>query len=119
MFNRNISLNLLISRQDDLTRNLKSAGFKLTADFDKTVNGDIKVEGLIGIDTIQHMESFQKTNCMRGCAWKLSSDIIPFGDLSQFFDFRPPECAVVTRTSECSFRALAAEPFLHTQVNLF
>ena len=52
LFYRNINLNLPISRQDDLTRNLKSAGFKLTADFDKTVNGEIKVEGLIGIDDI-------------------------------------------------------------------
>ena len=60
-----------ISRLDDLIKDLKSAEFEFAADFDKTTNGEIKVEGLIGIDTIQHMESFQKINCMLG--------IIPFG----------------------------------------
>ena len=54
---------------------------------------------------------------MRGCAWKLSSGIVPFGDISHFLDFRPPECAVVTRIPECSFRAFDTEPSLHTQVN--
>ena len=38
LFDRNINLNLSISRLDDLTRNLKSPEFKLAADFDKTVN---------------------------------------------------------------------------------
>ena len=64
LFDRKINLNLPISGLDDLTSNLKSAVFKLAADFDKTVNGEIKVEGLIGINAIQHMESFQKINCM-------------------------------------------------------
>ena len=63
------------------------------------------------------MESFQKINCMRGCAWKLSSGIVPFGDVSHFLNFRSPECAVVTRMPECSFSVLAAEPSPHTQVN--
>ena len=76
---------------DDLTKNLK-----LAADFDKTVNGEIKVEELISIDAIQYMESFQKINCMRGCPWKLSSGIVPFGNVSNSFDFHPSECAVVT-----------------------
>ena len=40
LFDCNINLNLPISRLDDLTRNLKLAGFKLAADFDKTVNGE-------------------------------------------------------------------------------
>ena len=117
LFDHKTNLNLPISRLDDLTRNLKSAVFKLAADFDKTVNGEIKVEGLIGINAIQHMESFQKINCMWGCAWKLSSGIIPFGDVSHFLDFRPPEFAVVTLMLESSFSALASEPSLHTQVN--
>ena len=60
LFDRNINLNLPISRLDDLTINLKSAGFKLATDFDKTVNGENKVDGLICIDDIQHMESFKK-----------------------------------------------------------
>ena len=117
LFDRNISLNLSISRLDDLTRNLKSARFNLAADFNKTVNGEIKEEKPTGIDAFQHMESFQKINCVRSCAWKLSSGIIPFGDVSHFLDFRPSEYGVVTRMPECSFSSLTAEPSLHTQVN--
>ena len=63
------------------------------------------------------MESFQKINCMRGCAWKLSSSIVSFGDVSHFLDFRRPECAVVTRIPECGFSSLAMELSRHTQVN--
>ena len=47
LFDSNINLNLSISRLNDLARNLNSAVFKLVADFDKPVNGEIKVEGLI------------------------------------------------------------------------
>ena len=64
LFDCNINLKLPISRPDDLTRNIKSVGFNLADDFDKTVNGKIKVEGLISIDAIQYMESFQKINCI-------------------------------------------------------
>ena len=63
------------------------------------------------------MESFRKINCMRGCAWKLSSGIVPFGNVSHFFGLRRPECAVVTRMAECSFSALVAESSLPTQLN--
>ena len=67
-----------------------STGFELTADFDKVVNGAIRVEGL------RHRchQAHGKVNCMRGCAKKFSSGIVPFGDVFHFLDFRSPESAV-------------------------
>ena len=47
LFNRNINLNLPISRLADLIRNFKATEFKLAADFDKVLYMVIRVEGLI------------------------------------------------------------------------
>ena len=60
LLDRNINLDLPISWLDDLTIDLKSARFKLVADFYKTFNGEIKGQGFIDVDAIQDMESFQK-----------------------------------------------------------
>ena len=75
LFDCNINLNLFITRLDDLTKNLKSA--------------EIKEDGPISIDAFQHMESFQKINFMPGCAWKLSSGILPFGNVFHFLKKLP------------------------------
>jgi len=45
---------------------------------------DVEVEGLIGVDMIQCFKQFELVSCLGGSAFKLKSDIIPFGNIDSF-----------------------------------
>lgn len=62
--------------------NLRKEGYDLAANFDDS--DTLSVHGLIGVDIIQFLGQMQMFNCMNGSAWRVSSGVIPFGNINNY-----------------------------------
>ncbi|CAL4109993.1 unnamed protein product, partial [Meganyctiphanes norvegica] len=62
--------------------NFKSNGYRLAAVHDES--DQISVQGLIGVDLIQHFSEISKIKCIGGAAWSTPLGVIPFGDINSF-----------------------------------
>ena len=83
----NISLKTLYLQP--ALQNIIAAGYKLA---DPTVldlvsnSSTLDLQGLIGVDVIQHFGRCDLISCMKGKAWQLSCGVVPFGSLTNFID---------------------------------
>ena len=81
LFNDKYSLQFSIRGINDVIDNLKPKYKLAKVDFESE---NIKLEGLLGVDCIQHFRDFQVVRCMNGSAFKICNKIVPFGNVDLF-----------------------------------
>ena len=79
------SLEFSVSKLHDAIRNIKTmykmADVKFVED---SVSDDICLEGLLGVDVLQYLDSFFLMKCLNGSAFSIDGALIPFGDVNKF-----------------------------------
>lgn len=86
LIDKKMNLKFEVSDIDVALKNIVQNGFNL-ADSSLSVNCDnsvIKLGGLLGIDILQFLPTFEKVNCMRGSAFLVTDGIIPYGNVDHF-----------------------------------
>ena len=113
-----LSLDFAVRHLPEAIQALRVAGYRLAADFSQIQGSTVKVDGLIGVDLIQYMEPLCQISCMKGVAWRISSGIIPFGDVASFL---PPVRSKATENGppENSFSTMITphNTSLNTMIN--
>ena len=79
LVDEDFNLEFNVSDFPNVISNIKNLGFKFAADLDEE-SSLVKVDGLIGVDLIQYMDSMEIIECMYGSAWQIPQGIIPFGN---------------------------------------
>ena len=83
LVDQGFDINLNIPGLSTVLSNLKKLDFKLASEY-VGCSDTIKVQGLLGVDILQFVDTFSKINCMNGAAIKFPFGIAPFGDLRHF-----------------------------------
>ena len=70
---------------DKLNYAMQNLGEDTLADTQAVSSGDlVKLEGVLGVDSIQFFGDFRKVKCMRGAAISIGGKLIPYGDIQHF-----------------------------------
>ena len=83
LVDEDFNLEFNVSDFPNVISNIKNLGFKFAADLHEE-SSLVKVDGLIGVDLIQYMDSMEIIECMYGSAWQIPQGIIPFGNAQNF-----------------------------------
>ena len=84
--------------------NMRNEGHDLAAEFKDS--DSLSVHWLKGMDIIQFLGQMQMFSCMNGSAWKVSSGVIPFGNINNFLYPSQSEPAIPNRVTNNNFNAI-------------
>ena len=83
LIDNDLKLDLEVPSLDLAIQNLTKQNFKIADEY-LANNNKMKVEALLGVDTIQYFPTFQFNRCMKGQSIKVGNKYIPFGNIESF-----------------------------------
>ena len=72
-----------VKNLDLAINNFKDLGYKLSANF-KSGSDRVPIHALVGTDVLQFIRDLSVVKCMYGSAFRLGSELVPFGNVNQF-----------------------------------